>query len=82
MDKVGPYGAQVWLFAPVANAVLRLGEWNRRRQIRTSCGPLSETLLRDIGFTRADVDAALGAPLNQDASEAIVREVLTRATNW
>ncbi len=69
-------------FAPVVDAMLRLGEWGRRHQVRASCGPLSEAKLRDIGLTRDDVEAALGAPLDQDASDHLVREAMARAGNW
>jgi uncharacterized protein YjiS (DUF1127 family) len=68
--------------APVVNAMLLLGEFSRRRQMKAACGPLSEALLRDIGLTPDDVEAALGAPLDQDASDALLREAVARAGNW
>jgi uncharacterized protein YjiS (DUF1127 family) len=73
---------QARLLAPVVDAMLQLGEWGRRRRIRSSCGPLSDTLLRDIGLTREAVEAALEAPLDQNASDRMLREALARAGNW
>ena len=74
--------APTLVFAPVAHVALLLGEWGRRRQIRSSCGGLSEALLRDIGVTPEDLEAALGQPLDHDASDEMQREALARAGNW
>ena len=71
-----------WVFAPVVNAMLLLGEFNRRRQVRSSCGRLSAALLRDMGVTPDDLEAALGRPLDRDASEELVREAVARVGNW
>lgn len=71
-----------WIMAPVINATLLFGLFSRRRQMKASVGGLSEDLLRDIGLTPEDVEAALGAPLDQDASDAMLREAVARAANW
>jgi uncharacterized protein YjiS (DUF1127 family) len=73
---------QARLVAPMVDAILRLGEWRRRRQIRASCGPLSDSLLRDVGLTREDVEAALALSLDQNASDRMLREAVARAGNW
>lgn len=82
MTRVVVGSGQAGRFAPVVDAMLRLGEWGRRWQIRASCGPLSEAMLRDIGLTRDDVEAVLDLPLDQDASDQLVREAAARAANW
>lgn len=73
---------QARLFVPAVAAMLRLGEWGRRQKLRASCGPLSEAMLRDIGLTRDDVEAALVAPLDQDASDHLASKAMARAGNW
>ena len=82
MTKVMIGTGQARLFAPVVGAMRRLGEWGRRQKLRASCGPLSEALLRDIGLTREDVEAALGAPLDRDASGHLASKATARAGNW
>jgi uncharacterized protein YjiS (DUF1127 family) len=49
----------------------RVREWLRRRQIAASCGTLSDARLRDIGLTPADLAAASGLPLGQDAGQML-----------
>lgn len=71
-----------WIMAPVINATLLVGVFTRRRQMKASVGGLSEELLRDIGLTPDDVEAALGAPFDHDASDAMLREAVARAGNW
>ncbi len=71
-----------WIMAPVVNAMLLLGEFARRRQMKASCGSLTAEMLRDIGLTPEDVEAALGAPLDQDASDTLLRDAVARAGNW
>ena len=48
-----------WIMAPVVNAMLLLGEFARRRQMKASCGSLTAEMLRDIGLTPMDVGRTL-----------------------
>ncbi|WP_374430896.1 DUF1127 domain-containing protein [Tabrizicola sp.] len=82
MQRAGTNQIPTWIMAPVINATLLLGVFTRRRQMKISVGGLSEAMLRDIGLTPEDVEAALGAPLDQDASDAMLHEAVARAGNW
>lgn len=70
------------LAAPVTQVLQHLAEWDRRRQMRKSFGLTSEVLLRDIGLTPDDLIAALAQPLEDTASNALVRAAVARAGNW
>jgi uncharacterized protein YjiS (DUF1127 family) len=70
------------LVAPIVQAMFQLAEWSRRRQIRQAYGPISETLLRDIGLTPHELEEALAKPMTEDASDALVRAAVARAGNW
>ncbi len=82
MDKVATGRGQIRMLAAAVEAMRRLREWNRRRQMMVACGPLSADLLRDIGLTPEDLDAARGLPLHRDASEQLRREAAVQAANW
>lgn len=70
------------LLAPVAQAMSQIAEWSRRRKIRKSFGLTNEVLLRDIGLTPDDLVRALDQPLDDDASDALVKAAVARAANW
>lgn len=70
------------LLAPMVQAMSQIAEWSRRRQIRKSFGLTTEVLLRDIGLTPDDLLQALDQPLDEDASDALVRSAVARAENW
>lgn len=70
------------LVAPMAQAMFQLAEWGRRRQIRQAFGLTSDVLLRDIGLTPDDLAEALAEPLENDASDALLRATIARAENW
>lgn len=68
-------------FDPLAWVLFRLGAWHRRRHLQKALR-VSEALLRDIGLTPDDVEEALNAPLDQGASDEVLRTVRARAGNW
>ncbi len=70
------------LLPPIVLAMLKLAEWNRRRQIRKAYGPISEVLLRDIGLTPYELEEALAMPLDENASDALLKAAVARAGNW
>lgn len=82
MDRTGSNTGRAALIAPMAEALFRLGEWHRRRQMRKSFAKTADVLLRDIGLTWDDVEQALAQPLSEEASEALGRESAARAGNW
>ena len=82
MDRTGSDTGRAALIAPMAEVLLRLGEWHHRRQMRKAFAQTSAVLLRDIGLTWEDVEQALAQPLSGDASDALVREAAARAGNW
>lgn len=82
MEKIATGRSPARLLSPAMDVLLRLGEWSRRRHVKASCGPLSDALLRDIGLIREDVEAALDMPLDQNASDKMMREAMARAGNW
>ena len=82
MERARTMGRVGVLAAPVAEALIRLGEWRRRRQLRKAFGLTSETLLRDIGLTPDDLQEALSASLEGASSEALLKAALARAGNW
>ena len=68
--------------APFAQAMFQLSEWGWRRRMRKSLGSTSERLLRDIGLTLDDLEDALGQPLANEASDALLKAAIARAGNW
>lgn len=70
------------LLPPIVQAMFKLAEWNRRRQIRKAYGPISDVLLRDVGLTADDLASALEQPLGKDASDALLRSAMARTGNW
>lgn len=68
--------------ARFAQAAAWFVEWRRRQEIRKARGLASAALLRDIGLTPDDLEEALAQPLDQEASEAMVKAAEARAGNW
>lgn len=84
MDRTSPV-AQLGrgaLVAPFSQVMAQLAEWGRRRQMRKAYGLTSETLLRDIGLTLDDLAEAMGQPLTEEASDALLKAAVARAGNW
>jgi uncharacterized protein YjiS (DUF1127 family) len=70
------------LLPPIVQAMFKLAERNRRRQIRKAYGPISEVLLRDIGLTPYELEEALAMPLDENVSDALLKAAVARAGNW
>lgn len=58
------------------------GEALRRRQIRRSYGCMSVALLRDIGLTPYDLEAALSLPMDNSADDALAKAAADEAAKW
>lgn len=71
------------LLAPLRDHVSALIlEWKSRRNITRVLGRLSETGLRDIGLTRADIELACTDRQDHPAEEALRIMAQTRTGNW
>ncbi len=57
-------------------------EWYRRHRILSQYERMSDEMLRDIGLTRGDLDAALALPLTEGAGEALARAAADEAAKW
>jgi len=57
-------------------------EWLSRRDIERGLGRLSDFHLRDVGLTKADVEAARAQGFDQPASRGLKRTARNRAGNW
>jgi uncharacterized protein YjiS (DUF1127 family) len=57
-------------------------EWRTRRNIERSLGHLSSFHLRDVGLTKADVEAACADSFDQSASSALKSAAQNRVGNW
>lgn len=57
-------------------------EWRARRNIERSLSKLSNFYLRDVGMTKADVEAACSDSFNHSASRALMSVAQNRAGNW
>ena len=66
----------------LSGLIARAREWAARRAIARGLAPLDARKLRDIGLTGAERDAALGAPLSQDAADRLTLASLGRAGRW
>lgn len=70
------------LLVPLAQVLIQLGEWRRRKQLRKAFRQTPDALMRDIGLTMEDLMAALDQPLTDDASDALLKAAVARAGNW
>ena len=50
--------------------------------MRKAYGPISDLLMRDIGLTPYELEAALAMPMAENASDALVRAAVARSGNW
>jgi uncharacterized protein YjiS (DUF1127 family) len=57
-------------------------EWRTRRNIERSLGHLSSFNLRDVGLTKADVEAACADSSDRSASRALKSAAQNRLGNW
>ncbi|WP_143750613.1 hypothetical protein [Mesorhizobium sp. WSM4312] len=57
-------------------------EWRTRRNIERGLGHLSDFHLRDVGLTKADVEAACADSLDRSASRVLKSAAQNRTGNW
>lgn len=67
---------------PLERLLALVHEWRTRRDIERSLGHLSNFHLRDIGLTKADVDAACFDSFDRSASHALNSAAQNRRGNW
>ena len=71
-----------FFYHPLEHLLALVHEWWTRRNIERSLGHLSNVHLRDIGLTKADVEAACADSFDCSASRALTSAAQTRAGNW
>jgi uncharacterized protein YjiS (DUF1127 family) len=72
----------IFLDRPLDRLLAFAHEWRTRRNIERSLGHLSNFHLRDVGLTKADVEAACVDRFNQSASRALKSAAQNRMSNW
>ncbi|WP_168991713.1 MULTISPECIES: DUF1127 domain-containing protein [Mesorhizobium] len=71
-----------FLDPPLERLLALVHEWRTRRNIERELGHLSNSHLRDVGLTKADVEAACADSLDQSASHALKSAAQNRTGNW
>lgn len=67
---------------PLERLLALVHEWRTRRNIERSLGHLSNFYLRDVGLTKADVEAACAASFDRSVSRALKSAAQNRMGNW
>ena len=67
---------------PLERLMALVYEWRTRRNIERSLGHLSNFHLRDVGLTKADVEAACADSFDRSASRALKSAAQNRTGNW
>jgi uncharacterized protein YjiS (DUF1127 family) len=67
---------------PLEHLLAFVHEWWTRRNIERSLGHLSNFHLRDVGLTKADVEAACANSFDRSASRALKSAAQNRTGNW
>ena len=67
---------------PLERLLALVHEWRTRRNIERGLGQLSNFLLRDVGLTKADVEAACADSFDRSASRALKSAAQNRTGNW
>ena len=75
-------GPGTFLDPPLERLLALVHEWRTRRNIERGLGHLSNFLLRDVGLTKADVEAACVDRFDQSASRALESAAQNRMSNW
>ena len=57
-------------------------EWRTRRNIECGLGRLSNFHLRDVGLTKADIEAACADSFDRSSSRALNSAAQNRMGNW
>ena len=71
-----------FLGRPLERLLALAHEWQARRNIERSLGHLSNFHLRDVGLTKADVEAACADSFGRSASRALKSAAQNRLGNW
>ncbi|WP_457155516.1 DUF1127 domain-containing protein [Mesorhizobium sp. P5_C1] len=71
-----------FLDLPLERLLAVVHEWRTRRNIERELGHLSNFLLRDVGLTKADVEAACVDSFDRSASRALKSVAQNRTGNW
>jgi uncharacterized protein YjiS (DUF1127 family) len=71
-----------FLDRPLERLLALVHEWRTRRNIQRELGHLSNFLLRDVGLTKADVEAACADSFDLSASRALKSAAQNRTGNW
>ena len=71
-----------FLARPLERLLALVHEWRTRRNIESSLGHLSNFHLRDVGLTKADVEAACANSFDRSVSHAIKSAAQNRMGNW
>ncbi len=71
-----------FLGRPLERLLALVHEWRTRRNIERSFGHLSNFHLRDVGLTKADVEAACADSFDRSASRALKSAAHNRMGNW
>ena len=71
-----------FLDRPLERLLALVHEWRIRRNIGRSLGHLSNFHLRDVGLTKADVEAACADSFDRSASRALKSATQNRMGNW
>ena len=71
-----------FLARPLERLLALVHEWRTRRNIERSLGHLSNFQLRDVGLTKADVEAACADSFGRSASRALKSAAQNRMGNW
>jgi uncharacterized protein YjiS (DUF1127 family) len=71
-----------FLDRPLERLLALVHEWRTRRNIERGLGHLSNFNLRDVGLTKADVEAACTDSFDRSASRALKSAAQNRSGNW
>ena len=71
-----------FLGRPLERLLALVHEWRTRRNIERSLGHLSNFYLRDVGLTKADVEAACTDSFDRSASRALKSAAQNRMGSW
>jgi uncharacterized protein YjiS (DUF1127 family) len=72
----------IFLDRPFERLLALVHEWWTRRNIERSLGHLSNFHLRDVGLTKADVEAACADSFDRSASHALKSAAQNHTGNW
>ena len=71
-----------FLGRPLERLLALVHEWRTRRNIERGLVHLSNFHLRDVGLTKADIEAACADSFDRSASRALKSAAQNRTGNW